>query len=127
VSQSRAIANNGICLLAVDAGAHVSEPASRTSHWHDARVNTIRVAAFSGSQRPAEQVRSLRNKADQPRLVPAKSNARAFVTCDSAVCRVLPCAVCLEELQSRGGAPGVPQALVPTDPVFSSNLYFRWH
>jgi hypothetical protein len=86
--------NDGICLLAVDAGAHVSEPASRPSpshcttsqprkgdatgcrrlgslpggvwrlppsHWHDARVDIIRVAAFSLS---AQQVRSPRNKAD---------------------------------------------------------------
>ena len=44
--------NDGICLLAVDAGAHVSEPASRPSQWHDARVKYYsRSCVFP--QRPA--------------------------------------------------------------------------
>jgi hypothetical protein len=44
--------NDGICLLAVDAGAHVSEPASRPSHWHDVRVKHYsRSCVFP--QRPA--------------------------------------------------------------------------
>ena len=44
--------NDGICLLAVDAGAHVSEPAIRRSHWHDARVKHYSIS-FVFPQPPA--------------------------------------------------------------------------